>query len=341
MSAIAQLMLAGAPSPPSIWNWAGYWPGVYDEITFADISENGQKIIATSPSGWSSAGVYISLDGGQSWINRKTNIPSYFLYTITGCAVSGDGSCFVLSYDYVWGGGGYMLSTDNGVTWSIVSVGLQTSGIDLSRNGAVMAMACPYVGGYAGGVVVSTNYGASYTIYHQYNNWKFVRLAADGLTGFGAINPGEGGLGKIGKTTNSFQDINNIQGNIAAGSDCSWIDVSSDGQQVLAGIYGSASYLRYSTDSGQTFNSITTPVTDSAWRPGISGDGKIFGISGANWPYGTYFSNNFGASWLQQVNLNSEFGRIRFSANGRRVAMVTPGAPVAYNAYVWYGTSTN
>ena len=205
----------------------GYWYGFASSAT-------GQNLVTGNFGG----NIYYSTNYGVTW--TQGNIPGVDSGQWYGFASSDDGTKVVTgSY------GGYIYtSTDSGANWT-QRTGAGTGGwhgFASSANGAKLV-----TGEYTEYIYTSTDYGATWTKRTSAGegNWRGFASSSDGtklLTG----NYGSGGSIYI--STDS--GINWIQ-RPSAGL-CWGFASSDDGSKLAIGSY--SGYIRYSTDSGATWN---------------------------------------------------------------------------------------
>jgi hypothetical protein len=123
-------------------------------------SADGTKLVATASS---ERPIYTSADSGATWTAATNEL---FAYYYSSVASSADGNRLVVGiYDGVHHGGQSLISTDAGITWTVLANGLAAVSVAMSADGArILAGAGPSgLGSFWSWFVISTNSGATWT----------------------------------------------------------------------------------------------------------------------------------------------------------------------------------
>lgn len=135
--------------------------GFPDNWTAVAMSSDGTRQVAASDLG----NLYVSTDGGSSWILRRTGAPW------TGVASSADG----LKLAACSNGGAIHLSTDGGVTWTTDGSSRAWAAIASSADGTRLVAAA-----YLDGIYTSSDGGLSWTQHESGRAFRAVSSSADG-----------------------------------------------------------------------------------------------------------------------------------------------------------------
>lgn len=127
--------------------------------------------------------VYSSSDGGLTWsyLTNSPAIPSDDSWVGVACSFD----CSVL---YTASANGLIfVSRDRGLTWTLINTGLGLSSLGTSSDGSRVVTAV-----YLGGILLSTNYGVSFSpTQAPSNEWQNLVIASDGSVVFAADSSGD------------------------------------------------------------------------------------------------------------------------------------------------------
>ena len=256
-------------------------------------------------------GIFISANNSISWTQANTGLTNSQVWAL---AQSG-GILFAGTQD----GGGVLLSTDHGTSWTAASYGMDGYVMSLAISGSNL-----FAGTNGGGVDLSTNNGATWSQVFYAVPYVMSLAISDGNIFAGtsggvylSTNNGESWTAmNTGLTSYSIRSLVISGNNIFAGTDngggvflstnngTNWIAIDSGltnkyvwslavcGANLYAGTLGSGIFC--STNNGITWAAINSgPTNTSIYSLAVSEE-NIFAGTGGN---GVYLSTNDGNSW--------------------------------------------
>lgn len=285
------------------------------------ISRDGQKVIAVGSDGY----VHLTRDFGTTW-ETSTAQPNGYNRGFSAIHISGDGTRIVAGD----ANGPIYYSTNYGVAWQLSTTGGTGawSAISSDYSGTRWVATINASGGFSThGIYASINSAANFT----------AKRPADGFTRADKIEASQDGsviaainyYGDvwISRDSGSTWSIASLQFSSSYLTNC--IAMSSDGSVILI---GSKRYLYRSTDSGQTFNIISSGIFASVQdiaSIALSGDGtKAALVISAS---GIYLSNDGGQNFSQTETtvLNGTtytWRDVTMTLDGTKLAIGTSGS---------------
>lgn len=171
-------------------NWS-YTEGLYfNDLQAVACSADGQKLVAVSdnvyvgsPPTPTNSGIYLSIDGGNSW--TQANAPGLTWFSV---ASSADGNTLAVAGYAAAGGPTVYVSTNSGTTWNPADLpNAHCHNIACSADGSTMIVGVDW----SSGIFASTNSGTTWRHVEPTNapDWC-VACSADGSTLVAGADPG-------------------------------------------------------------------------------------------------------------------------------------------------------
>ena len=231
------------------------------------------------------------------------------------------------------GYGNFYYSLDNGLSWTLSSLGISDAIISIasSADGSRLAMVRDYSSS-DGYVLTSTDGGTHWSERVVLGSSKFYSIAssADGVKLVATASSGYVYISNDGGQT--WDSI----GALTGVGDFRSVAMSDDGLKIaVAGLHGA---LRTSTDGGLNWISRTSDAGGQTWASiTSSADGNFLAVAPANGKILT--SSNGGATWtLQENSSHKSWKSITVSSDGSKIAAIVSGVDYVY-ASVDYGVT--
>jgi photosystem II stability/assembly factor-like uncharacterized protein len=275
------------------------WKPVNNGLTNANITAitcSGSNIIANS----ASYGFFISSDNGNTWKQ----------------VYSGGGDPFYINgmNTFALGGGGVILSTDNGMNWGLANNGLPSSSfVAMAGNGStIVASAAHYHGGPPGGIYITFDNAMNWTQLSDYGDWINILVFCGNnlFAGTGGIYSSPGGV---------LRSNNNGSGWVSAGLENQYIStLASRGINLFA---SSDSGVFLSSDNGTNWTSINNGLNNNhVYSFSFVGD-NIFAAGG----FSVFLSTNNGTNWTDVGNNLPETYILSLTTDGNSIYAGTYG----------------
>ncbi len=297
---------------------ANDFPGTFSEIA---ASSDGQRLIASITT--ANNNVYVSSDGGATWIARDLTPSSPRNWRVTSSA----NGQYLAAATF---GEAVRLSTDFGATWTTSSSGSTNFyDVDISDNGQTIQAARS-----SGGISLTTNGGASWTTQpvqstntvlstHASADGQFVLANISNRTLWRSTNSG------VGWTQLTIPNITFYD-----------MAISQDGQQIITIGTNSAdanTNLRrvfVSANGGSSWTEITSLGVRFLSNLTLSYDGTIAALRADTTTSGKIFtSNDAGLTWTEQTAIGTaSWGTLAATSSGATL-FLTQGATLRVGAY--------
>jgi hypothetical protein len=315
---------------------------------------NGKYVMIQSLYPW------VSIDGGYTFTQRTAASPQFY----AGSCINLNGTRFYGALGSNYAAGKIYLSTNYGVSWSAISTSptLNYHSVYCSSNGQHIVAVARDGGGVAGGLVLSNDYGSTWTIidnisyYYTLQEGKGVYIDSTGSNIIAAragnfLDASPFTYVRIGVNTGTGTTMTDL----TTAPQAYWTSVCmSDGGQYI-GIYGQFSQtgstddnrVYISNDYGATFtymSGFTNPIDSQI---SISSNGKYWCINASGYfapgPPRIWVSDDYGATFTDSAPAaDLLFVTSAIAQSGKTMAVgkrnIAPSDPTNNKAYISYNS---
>lgn len=306
------LVFAGPGSPGYISRDYGLsWNMIFnDEGTHIwqepSISNDGSVIVLTASESY----VYTSTNGGQTFATRLTDDTREWEYS----SMSSNGQ-YILVSSYV---GGLFASSNSSSTFTLVS-NVPTDTDDLGFVHVMKDGHVQFAGYWGGPVMVSRNYGATFTADPNLPSANWWDIAEASTANFMILYAAPGYL-----WTSTDTGLTWTQRMTDAPRNWTTVSLSASAETIIAGEEGG--YLYISRDYGVTWTPCMTDANRFWTFVKASPDGSLLYAGGQNIP--VYISSNYGATWSAITSGNADSANASINSQGNLFF-------TNYNGYVY------